>query len=244
MAESQSKGKTIQTWVQTVFIIIAGLWGIYTFIYKEIRVPRAAPINISVNLDLKEIGTQDAEGGEQGELSAIEMKISARNPSSRPVYLLSNMWFAEGVKIARAAGETFLPEVNGLFISGTPNYMTRHAKKESSEVLATGILFSDHVLKPNETIATTIVFHVPAKQFDLIQVTAQMPTVAKEKKAVLVWAFDGESFAANVYQANAEGKPEGNPLPQDKVEAFLTPLEGQSAISRAQLSLWQPQEAK
>ena len=45
--ENPTFGKTLNTWVQTIGIIAAGAWGIYTFAFKEIVTPRSAPINIS-----------------------------------------------------------------------------------------------------------------------------------------------------------------------------------------------------
>ena len=70
--------------------------GCWTFIFKEIEVPKSAPVNISLNLQLKKIETpQNNEV-----LSAIEMKISATNPSTREIYLLPNAWVAYGGHIA------------------------------------------------------------------------------------------------------------------------------------------------
>src|SRR5437763_12580581 len=82
----------LNTWVQILGILIAAGWGIWTFIYKEIKVPKSAPVNISLNLQLKKVETNPSRQG----LTAVEMKISATNPSSREIYLLPNAWVAYG----------------------------------------------------------------------------------------------------------------------------------------------------
>src|SRR5256885_1464223 len=96
-AHSQRRdfGEILNTWVQTIGICIAAIWGVYTFVFKEILVPKSAPVNVTINLQLKKIGT----GPTNGNLTAVEMKISATNPSSRKVYLLPSVWVAHGIRI-------------------------------------------------------------------------------------------------------------------------------------------------
>src|SRR5438093_325085 len=105
MAEDNSKnrsfGESLNTWVQAIGIIIAACWGVYTFGYKEIMVPKSAPVNITLNLQLKKIGGAPAKG----DLVAVEMRASATNPSSRDIHLLPNAWIAYGIGITAIPGD-------------------------------------------------------------------------------------------------------------------------------------------
>ena len=100
-SSERSIAKELNTWVQTIVIIIAFIWGAYTFIYKEIVLPKAAPVNVTVDLLLKKIGPPNSplQKGENGALIAIEMDVSAANPSSRSVNLFPSVWFAHGYKV-------------------------------------------------------------------------------------------------------------------------------------------------
>jgi len=42
--DKKTIGERINTWVQTVGIVAAGIWASYTFVYNEVFVPRSAKI--------------------------------------------------------------------------------------------------------------------------------------------------------------------------------------------------------
>ncbi len=85
-------GETLNTWVQTVGILIAAAWGVWTFYFKEVDAPKSAPVNISMNLQLKTLGVvRDKE-----EFVVVEMKVTATNASPRKIYLLRSAWIAMG----------------------------------------------------------------------------------------------------------------------------------------------------
>src|SRR6266404_5182874 len=85
--------------MQIVGILIAAIWGVYTFFEKEVFIPKSAPVNISVNLQLKKVATGS---GNQAGLTAVEMNVSATNPSTREIHLLPSAWSARGVRIKAA----------------------------------------------------------------------------------------------------------------------------------------------
>lgn len=238
MAESQTKGKTLNTWVQTVFIIVAGLWGIYAFIYKEMWVPAAAPINISMNVELKEIGSRPAGNGDESSLSAIEMRVSATNPSTRDVFLLANVWQAIGMKIAPSDPEDgFVQDVNALLKSQREGFVPRHSAVASSSVVATGLLFSDEVLRPKETIARTIVFLVPTGKYDIIEVQSRLPNVAQMNRVKVEWTFnEKEELSPKLFRLNRRGEPEAI----SDLQKLDPRIYFQSATSASQLSMWNP----
>ena len=75
----RSIGQEVNAWVQTVGILIAAAWGVYTFVYKEMIEPKSAPINISVDLELKKVGAADVtKRGTKKRLIPVELRSLRR----------------------------------------------------------------------------------------------------------------------------------------------------------------------
>jgi hypothetical protein len=239
-SEQKTVGKTINTWVQTVFIVIAALWGIYAFVFKEIFVPRSAPINISMNLELKEVGSASSDDrAKEYPLSAIEVKFSATNPSTREVYLLPSAWIARGVNIAAAAeNEPFLEKADQPIPEDPDNFAAKDATLQSKTTVAVGKLFTDASLKPKETITRTIIFYVKAHSYDSIEVKVFMPSAAKRGVVQQSWIVDKDKNLVSTACFVQKGQPCKAMSAEEADRAYWDPkLELQSAESSSQLSL-------
>lgn len=82
----------ISIWFQSIALIIAALWGYYTFYFEKVKTPKTAPVNVSLKIELKQ-PEKDKTGTERTrKLLPIEMNVSATNPSSRTIYFLPNAW--------------------------------------------------------------------------------------------------------------------------------------------------------
>ena len=228
-------GKTINTWVQTIAILGAAIWALTTFVFKEILVPKAAPINISLNLQLKKIGTKPTLSSE---LVAIEMRASATNPSTRTVYLFPTYWMARGYRIVpmdrgeKAIKQDFIQALK----SRTEVY--RYAGADSYSVLAGGMLFEDNYLKPGETIGRTLIFYAPPQKYDLVDVETYIATAEDMRGIELEWGLGTDlEPEPKVYRVVGDKR---ELIPPDKDGGYSdTKREFQSSHSRAQLSLWQ-----
>lgn len=204
----RSFGQEINTWVQTVGILIAAAWGGYTFIYKEVVLPNSAPVNISVDLQLKKIGqmgpngaplsevSDDKTNGPQGidrkkQLIGVEMRISAINPSTRDVYLLPSAWFAYGI-VDRASDD--LPtETAALVLNAhSGGYILKHAVPAEASLVAVGSLLPDDALRPNEKAVHTEIIYVPAGKYDRIMVQGTLITASKRDKLTVKWKWNKE----------------------------------------------------
>jgi hypothetical protein len=236
-------GQELNTWVQTIGIIIAAVWGAYTFIYKEIMLPKSTPVNISVNLQLKKIGTPASQAqARKNALIAVEMQVAAINPSAREVFLLPSAWVVYGVKVVDTfrEGNTFAKEAVSSLNSREGIYVEKYATSTTTSVVAIGNLFRDEVLKPNEKATRTLVFHVPPGGFDWLEVQAVMPTMGRKGGATLEWGFDekNNSLVPVVYRVSASG--ERKEMEKDKAGAYSdSRLELQMATAMSALSLWQ-----
>jgi hypothetical protein len=98
--------QNLNTWVQTIGIIGAAIWGIYAFHQQYYVIPSSAPVNITLDLQLKRSGVVKLGGKNSGnnQLLTIEMKVSATNPSSRTVYLLQSAWYVYGLRLKNEEG--------------------------------------------------------------------------------------------------------------------------------------------
>jgi hypothetical protein len=240
MAQTHSKkrslGETLNTWTQIIAIFIAAVWGVYTFIFKEIMLPKSAPVNISINLQLKKIGT----GAIKANLTAVEMKISATNPSTREIHLLPSAWIAQAMRIDGAEkDETNFADATANALRDPRNIYTvqRHAERKDSTIVAAGFLFADEGLRPNEAITRTIIFYVPRDEYDLINVTAKMPSGEDVSRIRLEWVLNKEEqdLDAAFYRVNENR--EGTPITaKDAYSDKRAKLEWTQANS--QISLW------
>ena len=239
----KSKATGIREWVQFALLLFASAWAIWTFVFKEVMAPRSAPINITMNLDLKEVGARPQETAEEQEsLSAVEMKISAKNPSSRTIYLLRSAWVATGYKIASSNGDdedSFVKDTNDVINLSDGVYEAgRDFALGSFNTVAVGRLFLDSVLKPGESVSRTLIVYVPREKYDMLEVQVLMPTVAVEGAVDLDWTLNKDGILEpTVYRLGAPGRRV--PMEPDQDGGFSDDaLELQMATSMAQLSLW------
>ena len=200
----------IHKWVQTIAIVIAAIWGVYTFIYKELYIPSTAPVNVSTDLDLKLV---QVNKGKTNTLIPVQLNIKTTNPSSREVKLLPSAWFAYGREVIPSAeNETYSEELTTALNSFNESYAEKYAKSKFSAIVAAGSLFRDDILKPNEIIERTIIFHIPVKKYDVIEALVIIPSAEFPELFELEWVFDNEynTPRINIYTEDADGNKKFN----------------------------------
>jgi hypothetical protein len=238
-AANRSLGQEINSWVQTIGIVIAAAWGGWTFVYKEIVVPKSAPVNVTVDLELKKIGGAQP-GVNKKKLIPVQLKVSAKNPSSREIYLLPSVWMASGVKVT--SKEHALDDVPVVTSHNEESFSQRHAEVTESVIVATGGLVEDDSLKPNEVTARTFIFYVPQNEYDYLDLATIVPTIARKGAVDLEWKLNNQTgqLEPTWYRLDAKGA-RGNPMSSDEASAYATAnkLELQRSITRATLLLSQ-----
>jgi hypothetical protein len=231
---------TFREWTQFLLLLFAAAWGVYTFIYKEITAPKAAPINISLEVQARRVGADNIRGRQQKEqLIAIELKVVAKNPSSRTVYLLRPIWFASAGNIeARTTNndESLDDEIVKSLNSGQKMVMERHTLLLNAKIVAAGVLFVDDLVRPGEAISRTVIFHIPKELYDHVTIFTEIPTAGTEGIDI-EWQYDSTTveFTRKLYRTDASSQRQE--IPEDRLLVDKT-LEIQSAESSAELSLW------
>jgi hypothetical protein len=243
LSPEKTLAEKINTWMPIIGVVIAAIWGVYTFAFKEMIQPNSAPVNITMNLQFKKLISPSSKIVSSDEdLIAVEMMAIANNPSSREIYLLPSVWVAWGNKIEKSTGDNFDKLVNEALKAPEGNKMTekyawisKPSSSANTDTVASGRLFGDTVLKPNETITRRIVFHVP-ERFNVVDIWAAMPSTTEKDSFDAEWTFINNGLHNDIF-CIVDGKrillnPEGKDECPNKSEL-------QWSTSLASFSLWQ-----
>ncbi len=259
----RSLSERLNTWVQTFGIIVGSIivfiWGVFSFGYEKFWLPRSAPVNVTLNLSLKKGGIADNQQNmNQKPLVAIEMKVTAKNPSSRTVHLLPSAFIVWGHNVARRDidMDNFIKEICKISISSlkTCNYNGFHFTRVKSSMIAIGRLLEDEFLRPNELVENCFTFFLPQGGYDMLQANIVIPC-AKDKSGLnLNWVYNKDRDCLDdeisyqpkpifwLFRRNAKEYK----LKKDKVGGYsqedydlLNYLEYQEAKSMSMISLWE-----
>ncbi|GDX75084.1 hypothetical protein LBMAG41_01600 [Cyanobium sp.] len=143
--------------IQSTGILLGAVWGIYTFIYKDILVPSWAPAHINLDLSLTPVEGSKSSAGD----SEMTLKITVTNSSTRKVYLLSNTWRLFGIK-RKEGSEGVFASLGDKALRGEPLiYAERGVNNETGPILAVGRIFDDDIVHPGETINRSVLIRIP-----------------------------------------------------------------------------------
>ena len=248
------KSKTsenFRTWLPLLTALLGVAVTAVAFIYRDVYLPATAPINLTTEVKIQEAGVA-AAGVDGSPLEAIEIRISARNPSSRKVYLLKNLWQAIGVRIKPIPDEeSWVDRANDRIGAGYLLAGSRHHESETATLVAAGNAFADSLLNPNETVSASVVIYVPKGTYDVLQVDTFLPTVATEDpkrpgegsvNIRYVPTEDRSGFRAVLYRLNHKNEEEDFKL--DDTDGYSVPRSLGLSVYAAttQLSLWEGAE--
>lgn len=196
--------ESVRLWTTAVAIpIVLAVAGFWQFYLKEVVWPAAA-INLTADVTVKEAGITARAADEARNLEAIELVITARNPSSSTVYLCANYWAAWGAMISASEQDTkkseeWLESVAKAINDRYPLIVGKHYNSDRMTLVSAGSIFSDIGLRPNEKISATFIFYVPQDFYDLIAVFVMLPTTSRSSPS-------GEGPALKInYERNKDG---------------------------------------
>jgi hypothetical protein len=181
--EPKSLEDRINTWVQIIGILVAGAWAGYAFFYKEIWLPEGAPVNVSLNLEIHqaESGVSNKDG-----LRAYSLVAAATNPSTRQVKLFKSIWIVYGYRIGVKTSFD-LDEAAKALNADDLRMTSRFFDNQNVAIVATGRLFEDEALEPQEKIGRTEVLYVPDGVYDALELAVFVPNVSDDTGLDLSW---------------------------------------------------------
>ena len=158
--------------VQTLAILGAGAWAIYTFIYEARIVPGLAPPTVSVTSVLE-------KAGERGDLVAIRSTVNRNNVGQTGVRVLGLTYNVVGVRMRFGEGAGMDEAPGGdLARSSTVNAAKHYGEHDGGEViLRQGVLFEGATelssgqshLNPGEAVSRDLIFYVDRTKFDSVR---------------------------------------------------------------------------
>jgi len=160
--------------VQTLAILGAGAWGIYTFVYEAKIKPGLAPPTVSVTSTLEKAGMKDG-------LVAIRSTVTRTNVGQTGVRLLGLAYNVVGVRIrfgGEGAGAEMAAREADLARSASVHSAARYAETGDGEViLRQGTLFEGATalptcpshLNPGEAVSRDLVFYVDPSRFNSVR---------------------------------------------------------------------------
>ena len=156
-------------WTKTVAVVVAALWGVYTFIWKDILVPSWAPASLVIEVKPRQEGAETRpEAGGTAPLR-LRLRVIATNPSSRTLYLLPNVWWASAMQRTQAdPGRSFETAANAVLRDPSVLQAERGTELVSAGVVATGRLFIDDQIQPGETLSRDLSIALPRGDSPLV----------------------------------------------------------------------------
>ncbi|GJD62804.1 hypothetical protein [Methylobacterium frigidaeris] len=157
----------VNTLVQTLAILGAGAWGIYTFIYEARIKPGLAPPAVSVTTGLAKAGERDGH-------VAIRSTVTRRNVGETGVRVLGLVYTVTGIRARfgadaaptdRSGPAGSLAAARGYTLDEPGTVILRQGKLFAGA--ADGAEPSD--LNPGEAVSRDSIFYADAKAYDFVR---------------------------------------------------------------------------
>lgn len=167
--------------VQTVAIVAAGAWAVYTFVYQAKIAPGLEPPSLSVTSTLE-------KAGHKGDQVAIRSTVTRNNVGHTGVRLLALTYNVIGSRVRFLDGAASEPGFSQDPSRSNTIMATRYYDEPQHEViLRHGVLFAGatalpsppSVLNPGETISRDLIFYADHAKFDTVRFQVRM-TYSKE----------------------------------------------------------------
>jgi hypothetical protein len=187
------RSEPLHHWIQSLGILIASVWGVYTFIYKDILVPSWQPPNLTLEATITPVpGRRPGPAGLEATLEA-----KATNSRTRPVHLLANYWILSGLQRSPApppspATEShLLSQANQVLRQQELSHLESSVTSQpEAAFLAVGRLFDDNLVQPGETISRSLLVRIP-RGTEAVQLRAFLPLLSRRPNQAL---FNGRSL--------------------------------------------------
>lgn len=171
---------TINNITQTIALMAAGAWAVYTFIYQQQIAPALAPPTLTLTSTLE-------KAGQRGDLTAIRCAVTRTNVGQSGVRVLGITYNLTGIKERfLAGGAVNLAFTNPLTDVGKVNRTLYQGEPERQEVIQKiGTLFAGaHAqgipseLNPEESISRDMVVYADRSKFDRVQMHVSLVYVS------------------------------------------------------------------
>lgn len=222
--------ETLNSAVQTLAIVGAGAWAVYTFIYEAKIAPGLAPSSVSVTSTLERVGQRE-------DLVAVRSTVTRTNVGQTEVRVLGLTYNVLGVRMRFADPPTAGTTPRNLSGLGSTAEAKYYDEAESGEVLLRhGVLFEGataspsgpSALNPGEAVSRDLIFYADPTRFDSIRFLVE-----------LSYAKMSEPPVPLVFEIGRDGRISAVPGPECRAE----PSRCKNLVTTdfgTEFSLWRP----
>jgi hypothetical protein len=237
-AVRRSTSRVLRDVLQSIALIIAAMWGAYTFFYREIIIPARRPAALVVTPSLEAIGRR-------GDTVLARATFLMVNHSDSRVYAPAIWYSVRGLKLQPIAADdsTYLRENRE---SAEKPYATaRFSQFTAADVIGEGKINGEveYWFDPNGEQRVEQILYIPADRYDAAQLSVQylvIKDIHELKQVRWRTTDDGELEPRLVF---ADATPYAGPAAalSDTVPRYVRWLKGhQGGVNfvSATLSLW------
>lgn len=227
----------LNTWLQNVAIIAAGLWAAYTFIFKEFVQPGLAPAHIAVDLELTQEATHSIGVSQHPDSFAVLLgRVTLSNPSPQRLYKIAGVGLLYGYTLNMPIGlpQSLASRANILLSEHQDSQLSQQGFVGRKE-LAGVVSFTDpELLQPGEVVKQDWLFHVPSGKYDYVELVATVMQALDDKTATVDWQLsgDGDTLVTRLFMLDSNGMR--LPVPDEQIAGASKQLLGSIQMATAQ----------
>ena len=183
---SNSKSETFKNIVEGIAIIVAGIWVVYEFGYKEWYLPTTVPPSLEITSRLQSVGETLLN---KKRFTAVKGTIKFHNDSEVELTLLGGYLNLKGYQIKLAEQADFIGEIEKKLNNPKTfiNLFNRSIHEKSSKIITSGKLAGpDWILAKNEDFTYEFISYVP-HLFQKVELVTSLFFARNSKSVSVHW---------------------------------------------------------
>lgn len=163
----KSIGAKVRDWTQFAVILFASVWGIYTFVYKEIIVPAHRPAALAISCDLQEVGRNE-------NMALVRARVHLANKRDTKIYAPAIWLTLKGLRITakEASDERIVPPAEN--VQPPPEKFASSSEEEASFVARWRLPDWETWYEPGDETTNEVLFYVPLNLYEAAELTVQV----------------------------------------------------------------------
>lgn len=186
----------VREWLQILIIIAAGIWGAYTFIYKEIIVPSRLPASLDVTSEMDALGQKDG-------FVLVRVRVHIQNTKDIKVYSPA-LWFT--VYGLNFDGMNTPAENNGT-MQITPLSVERSKYSSKTEMVVAAWRLENWEVwyQPGDETFNEHLFYIPENRYQAIQLKLEYMVIKNiDQISTVSWADQAGIFTPTLMLKGAD----------------------------------------
>jgi len=167
---NEVKSKIVSNWVQSIAIVIAGIWGLYQFIYLEKIKPTREKPSLEIKIVMNRVGGLIPKNATNS-LQAYRVIITTKNLGKAKAFVASSYLQIHADEIIKKPEDYELKRENIEEVVNFPNKLiSKTYGTENSKLITAGVVYSSTTwFNPGQAITFERVFYVQEDDYSQIE---------------------------------------------------------------------------